>query len=127
MRTTVILLLLAASTFADVFKKKIKVGKKLCMCNFNLIAAGTKLSPKSKVSCDKKCSGVAKRVSLEGDTGVFTFDMKVVKGKVVLSKGSVKLATTTGATETAGTNGTTGTTGESPVPIPAGSGLETTA
>ena len=56
------------------------------------MAAGTKFSPKSKATCDKKCTGTAKRLDLVGDSGnVYTFDMKSVKGKVTLSKGSVEL------------------------------------
>ena len=90
------------------FKQKIRVGRLTCTCSFSLIAAGTRLSPKSKAGCDKKCSGVAKRVSFKGDSGVFTFDMKVAKGKVTLSKGSVKVATTTEmTTETTEAIGTT--------------------
>ena len=83
----------AAVRGPDVFKnEKVKVGKKSCKCTFSLMATGTKLSPKSKASCDKKCSGTAKGLELEGESGnVYTFDMKSVKGKVTLSKGSVEL------------------------------------
>jgi len=96
MRTAVILLVLAASAFADVFNgEKVRVGRLTCTCTFSLVADGTKLSPKSKAKCDKKCNGAATKVSLEGESGVFTFDMKVKKGKVALSKGSVVIATTT--------------------------------
>merc|ERR1712106_59876 len=96
MRTTVILLVLVASAFADVFNgEKVGVGRLTCTCTFSLVADGTKLSPKSKAKCDKKCNGAATKVSLEGESGVFTFDMKVKKGKVALSKGSVVIATTT--------------------------------
>eukprot|EP00091_Calanus_sinicus_P022836 TRINITY_DN745_c0_g1_i8.p1 TRINITY_DN745_c0_g1~~TRINITY_DN745_c0_g1_i8.p1 ORF type:complete len:365 (+),score=98.23 TRINITY_DN745_c0_g1_i8:113-1096(+) len=105
-----------------------KVGRLTCTCSFSLIAAGTRLSPKSKAGCDKKCSGVAKRVSLEGDSGVFTFDMKVVKGRVSLSKGSVEVATTTEmttqTTAATGTTGTTGTTEDGITPVGTGNNTE---
>jgi len=68
----------------------VKVGKRNCKCNFLLFADGTDLGSKSKGNCDKKCSGVAKGVELEGDSGnVYTFDMKAAKGKVTFLKGSV--------------------------------------
>ena len=83
----------AAASGPDVFKnEKVTVGKKSCKCTFSLMAAGNKLSPKSKASCDKKCSGTAKGLELEGESeNVYTFDMKSVKGKVTLSKGSIEL------------------------------------
>ena len=72
--------------------EKVKMGKKTCTCTFTLLAAGNKLSPTSKASCDKKCSGVAKKLKLEGDSGnVYTFDLKSKKGKATISKGSVEL------------------------------------
>jgi len=112
MRIAAIILSLSATAFADVFKnQKIRVGKATCTCSLNLIAIGTKLSPKSKASCDKKCNGVAKRVSLEGQSGVFTFDMAVKKGAAKLSKGSVSPATTEAPTTAGTTGGTTATIG----------------
>merc|ERR1711887_276489 len=108
MRIAAIILSLSATAFADVFKnQKIRAGKATCTCSLNLIAIGTKLSPKSKASCDKKCNGVAKRVSLEGQSGVFTFDMAVKKGAAKLSKGSVTPATTEAPSTAATTMGTT--------------------
>merc|ERR550534_1698385 len=105
MRIAAIILSLSATAFADVFKnQKIRVGKATCTCNLNLIAIGTKLSPKSKATCVKKCNGVAKRVSLKGPSGVFTFDMAVKKGAAKLSKGSVSPVTTE-APSTAGIGG----------------------
>merc|ERR1711963_894553 len=98
MRTSLISLFIAflvISTAADEFEdEKIKVGKKMCTCSFDLIAAGTKLSPKSRAACDKKCSGLAKGVSLTGESGVFSFDMSVKKGKAKLMKGLVVPAST---------------------------------
>jgi len=76
----------------DVFKnQKIKMGKVSCTCSLTLLAAGTKLSPKSKAVCDKKCTGKAK-VVLKGRSGnVYSLDMVVKKGKAQL-KGKVKPA-----------------------------------
>ena len=73
----------------------VKVGKKKCKCSFTLHAYGTEMTLESIASCNKKCSGVAKKVQLKGDSeqrslkGDWTFDMKFTKGRVVLSKGSV--------------------------------------
>jgi len=73
--------------------KKVKVGKRTCTCTFILLATGSKLSTKSKASCDKKCSGTARRLKLKGSSGnLYTFDLKSVKGKATISKGSVELA-----------------------------------
>merc|ERR1712106_964856 len=100
MKTATFLLLLAASTFADgdkekvKIKLKIKIKKKTCLCTFSLIADGTKLSPESTANCDKKCSGVAEKVSIEGARGVFTFDMMVKRGKVTLLRGEFTTPTT---------------------------------
>merc|ERR1719232_143593 len=83
-----------AAPVADVIKKILKVGKKTCTCTFNLLAAGSKLNMKqSNGRCDKKCTGSASKVKLEGDSGnIYTFNMKVKSGKVTLSGGSVQLA-----------------------------------
>jgi len=77
----------------DVFKnQKIKMGKITCTCSLTLMAQGTKLSPKSKATCDKKCSGVAKKVVLTGRSkNVYTLAITSKKGKAKL-KGTVKLA-----------------------------------
>ena len=70
---------------------KVKIGKKKCTCSFSLMADGDKLSPKSKAGCDKKCSGTAKGLELEGDSGnVYTLNLKSSKGKVTISQGSVE-------------------------------------
>merc|ERR1712013_328091 len=104
----------------------IRVGKATCTCTLNLIAVGTKLSPKSKASCDKKCSGVAKRVSLKGQSGVFVFDMAVKKGAAKLSRGSVTPVTTAAPTTAATTRGTTATIGgQNGTEQPTGSGSGT--
>merc|ERR1719153_2156648 len=47
----------------------------------------------SSGKCDKKCSGSASKVKLEGDSGnIYTFNMKVKSGKVSFSGASVELA-----------------------------------
>merc|ERR1719481_1863839 len=77
----------------DIFKnQKIKMGKVSCTCTLTLLAAGTRLSPKSKAVCDKKCTGTAKKVVLKGRSGnVYTLDLVVKKGKAKM-KGTVKPA-----------------------------------
>jgi len=97
---------------ADEFKRKIKVGKKMCSCNFNLIVEGSKLSPESKASCDKKCNGMAKGITLEGPSGIFTFGMKVAKGRVQLIGATVTTSTTEAPTTSDATETTEDTTGD---------------
>merc|ERR1711892_874395 len=103
----------------DVFKnEKVKLGKKKCTCTFTLMAAGTKFSPKSKATCDKKCSGSGKGLEFEGASGnIYTFDMKAAKGKVTLSGGSVEIAS--GPTGS-GSGGPTGSGSGSSLPAAAG-------
>merc|ERR1711892_1000890 len=103
----------------DVFKhEKVKLGKKKCTCTFTLMAAGNKFSPKSKATCDKKCSGSGKGLELEGASGnIYTFDMKAAKGKVTLSGGSVEIAS--GPTGS-GSGGPTGSGSGSSLPAAAG-------
>merc|ERR1711963_443969 len=131
MRTSLISLFIAflvISTAADEFEdEKIKVGKKMCTCSFDLIAAGTKLSPKSRAACDKKCSGLAKGVSLTGESGVFSFDMSVKKGKAKLMKGVVVPASTGSGSgpmpPTGSGSGPLPPTGSGPIP-PNGEGMQ---
>jgi len=77
----------------DIFKnQKIRMGKVTCTCSLTLLAAGSKLSPKSKAVCDKGCSGSAKKVVLKGRSGnVYSLGMVVKKGKAKLT-GTVKPA-----------------------------------
>jgi len=107
-----LILLAAVPASADEFKKKIKVGKKMCSCSFNLIVEDSKLSPNSKASCDKKCNGMAKGITLEGPSGIFTFGMKVSKGRVQLIGATVTTPTTEAPTTVDATETTEGTTGD---------------
>ena len=67
------------------------MGKAKCTCTLSLLAAGPRLSPKSKAACDKKCTGSAKKVVLTGKSGnVYTLDIVAKKGKAKL-KGTVNL------------------------------------
>ena len=71
-------------------KQKLKIGKKTCTCNLILEGVGSKASGKG--SCDKKCTASQKNIKLEGDSGVFTFDISVKKGKVKITNGRFKAA-----------------------------------
>merc|ERR1711953_671424 len=130
MRTPLTLLLLgflSVSTLADKFtKQKLKIGKKTCTCNLILEGVGSKASGKG--SCDKKCSGTQKNIKLEGDSGVFTFDIKVQKGKVKITNGKFEAAaaaTTTAMPPTGSGSGSmppTGSGSGSAPPTGSGSG-----
>merc|ERR1712083_225025 len=76
-----------------------------------------------KGNCDKKCSGTQKNIKLEGDSGVFTFNIKVTKGVVKITNGRFEAAAA--ATTTA--MPPTGSGSGSPSPYPGsgtGSGSE---
>ena len=60
-------------------KTTIKVGSKNCKCAYEV---NTKVCKKSKISCDKKCSGKASGVELDG----YKFAILVKKGKVTIQK-----------------------------------------
>ena len=75
----------------------VKVGRRTCTCSFTITADGNQcIQPKA--SCDKKCSGGAKQISLSGENS-FMFDMKVKKGKAKISN-CAKISTTTQTTPT---------------------------
>ena len=59
----------------------IPFGKKKCRCDVDCKCKNGDCS-KSKITCDKKCSGVAKAVPIEG-CGII--DAKASKGKVKIS------------------------------------------
>merc|ERR1711892_696481 len=100
MRSSLISLLLgllAVSVSADVFKNaKVKVGKKTCTCTFTLYGDGSTMTSASEGKCDKKCSGSA-AVQMSGDSGQFSFTVKVKKGKVTISKGKFEAAAGSGS------------------------------
>merc|ERR1712106_961554 len=62
-------------------KATIQVGKKKCKCSYEMNAENCK---KSKITCDKKCSGKASGVELED--GMYMLDIAVKKGKVTIAK-----------------------------------------
>merc|ERR1712123_171233 len=66
-------------------KATILVGKKKCKCSYEMNAKDCK---KSKITCDKKCSGKASGVELED--GMYMLDIAVKKGKVTIAKCDVQ-------------------------------------
>merc|ERR1712123_91694 len=68
-------------------KATIQVGKKKCKCSYEINAKDCK---KSKITCDKKCSGKASGVELED--GMYLLDIAVKKGKVTIAKCDVQAA-----------------------------------
>merc|ERR1712106_907191 len=68
-------------------KATIQVGKKKCKCSYEMNAKDCK---KSKITCDKKCSGKASGVELED--GMYMLDIAVKKGKVTIAKCDVQAA-----------------------------------
>merc|ERR1719204_428674 len=57
----------------EVFEdESVKVGKKTCTCSFSFTMAGNKVK-KALGTCDKKCSGNVKKLSLNNDDWSFTF------------------------------------------------------
>merc|ERR1712123_29843 len=68
-------------------KAIIQVGKKKCKCSYEMNAKDCK---KSKITCDKKCSGKASGVELED--GMYMLDIAVKKGKVTIAKCDVQAA-----------------------------------
>eukprot|EP00091_Calanus_sinicus_P021543 TRINITY_DN642_c0_g1_i16.p2 TRINITY_DN642_c0_g1~~TRINITY_DN642_c0_g1_i16.p2 ORF type:complete len:184 (-),score=50.24 TRINITY_DN642_c0_g1_i16:291-842(-) len=102
-----LVVLLAAAIQAEVFtKEKVKLGKKTCLCDFN-IKIGDKCSGSAK--CDKKCSG-----SGTVELGGCSFTLAVKKGKGKISKCSCEAGTTMPVpTEPATGSGS----GETPVPM----------
>merc|ERR1712088_674872 len=96
-------------TFED---ESVKVGKKTCTCSFTFVVNGKKV--KGTGSCDKKCSGAVKSMSLNSADYSYTFGFSVKKGKVKMGK-----VTAVGGS-TGGTGGGSGS-GMPPMP-PTGTG-----
>merc|ERR1711872_403654 len=101
MRTSVIsfgILLLVPAILADTFTgESVKVGKKTCTCNFEFTVAGNGKA-KGTGSCDKKCSGNVKSMTLNSATYSYTFGFGVKKGKVKVGKVTAVEASTGGTT-----------------------------
>merc|ERR1719479_641665 len=70
-------------TFED---ESVKVGKKTCTCSFTFVVNGKKV--KGTGSCDKKCSGAVKSMSLNSADYSYTFGFRVKMGKVTAVGGS---------------------------------------
>merc|ERR1711936_975921 len=91
MRTSVIsfgILLLVPAILADTFtRESVKVGKKTCTCNFEFTVAGNGKA-KGTGSCDKKCSGNVKSMTLNSATYSYTFGFGVKMGKVTAVEAS---------------------------------------
>merc|ERR1712130_612057 len=60
-------------------------GKKTCTCDFTFTVAGNGKA-KGTGSCDKKCSGNVKEMTLNSATYSYTFGFGVKKGKVKVGK-----------------------------------------
>merc|ERR1712012_451906 len=89
----------------EVFEdESVKVGKKTCICSFSFTMAGNKVK-KALGTCDKKCSGNVKKLSLNNDDWSFTFGFGVKKGKVKMGK-------VTAVGGSTGGNGTGGASGD---------------
>merc|ERR1719158_1737721 len=80
-------------TFED---ESVKVGKRTCTCDFTFTVAGNGKA-RGTGSCDKKCSGNVKEMTLNSATYSYTFGFSVKKGKVKVGK----------VTAVAGSTGTT--------------------
>ena len=72
---------------------RLRLGKKWCLCSITFKVKGSKVMKSSKATCDKKCSGAGKKLVLTNNTTrtVFSFGIKVKKGKASLIKPSVKV------------------------------------
>ena len=68
-------------------KATIQVGKKKCKCSYEMNAENCK---KSKIVCDKKCSGKESGVELADGGVMYMLDIAVKKGKVTIAKCDVE-------------------------------------
>merc|ERR1719220_3219786 len=93
---------------AEVFEdESVKVGKKTCTCDFSFTMAGNKVK-KAAGTCDKKCSGNVKKLSLNNDGWSFTFGFGVKKGKVKMGKVTAVGGSTGGGSGGSGSGGAGG-------------------
>merc|ERR1719422_2787245 len=92
----------------EVFEdESVKVGKKTCTCSFSFTMAGNKVK-KALGTCDKKCSGNVKKLSLNNDDWSFTFGFGVKKGKVKMGKVTAVGGSTGGGSGGSGSGGAGG-------------------
>lgn len=77
-------------SFEDI---KVKVGKRTCICSFELDTEGS--TKQSSGSCDRKCSGSISGLELVNERWIYTLAAAVRKGKVSLKSLLVTPLTTT--------------------------------
>merc|ERR1719464_17735 len=109
-------------TFED---EPVKVGKKTCTCDFTFTVAGNGKA-KGTGSCDKKCSGNVKEMTLNSAAYSYTFGFSVKKGKVKVGKVTAVGGSTTATTMPFGSGSGTATvlpgSGSGMTGMPTGSG-----
>merc|ERR1712203_1145221 len=91
--------------------ESVKVGKKTCTCDFEFTVANNGKA-RGTGSCDKKCSGNVKEMTLNGYEYSYTFGFSVKKGKVKVGK-----VTAVGGS-TGSTTGMPGGSGSGATPLP---------
>jgi hypothetical protein len=64
-------------------KATIQVGKKKCKCSYEMNAENCK---KSKMQCDKKCSGKVSGLEIDDGDVMYMVDVVIKKGKVTIAK-----------------------------------------
>merc|ERR1711863_57110 len=132
MRTSVIslgILLLVPAILADDFiGESVKVGKKTCTCDFSFTVANNGKA-RGSGSCDKKCSGNVKEMTLNSAAYSYTFGFSVKKGKVKVGKVTAVGGSTTATTMPFGSGSGTATvlpgSGSGMTGMPTGSGSGT--
>merc|ERR1712223_1214201 len=77
--------------------ESVKVGKKTCTCDFEFTVANNGKA-RGTGSCDKKCSGNGKEMTLNGYEYSYTFGFSVKKGKVKVGKVTAVGGSTGGTT-----------------------------
>merc|ERR1712018_1067471 len=97
--------------FADSFTgESVKVGKKTCTCDFMFTVADNGKA-KGTGSCDKKCSGNVKEMTLNSATYSYTFGFSVKKGKVKVGRVEAVGGSTGSGSGSGSGSGTTGGSG----------------
>merc|ERR1711899_499198 len=108
---------------AEVFEdESVKVGKKTCTCDFSFTMAGNKVK-KAAGTCDKKCSGNVKSLTLNNDDWSFKFGFGVKKGKVKMGKVTAVGGSTGGGSGGSGSGGAGGSGMPGGPGMPGGSGM----
>merc|ERR1712200_272338 len=106
----------------EVFEdESVKVGKKTCTCDFSFTMAGNKVK-KAAGTCDKKCGGNVKSLTLNNDDWSFKFGVGVKKGKVKMGKVTAVGGSTGGGSGGSGSGGAGGSGMPAMPPTGSGSG-----